>query len=121
MGSATREALAKAKDALGKLGGTDGLAIGEQLFEAGRVIGDSAQLRSALADPSTAAEDKAAVIGAVFSGIGAAARDLLAAVVGNRWSTQDDLLAGIEEIGIRAVAGSAGKDVAIEAELFAFG
>lgn len=121
MGSATREALAKAKSALGKLGGKDGLALGEQLFEAGRVIGESAQLRSALADPSAAAKDKAAVIGAIFTGIGAPARDLLAEIVSNRWSSQDDLLAGIEEIGIRAVAGSAGKDAPIEAELFAFG
>ncbi len=121
MGSATREALAKAKTALGKLGTKDGLAIGEQLFQAARVIGDSAQLRAALADPSTAAADKAAVIGAVFSSIGAPARDLLTEIVSNRWSTHDELLAGIEEIGIRAVAGSAGKDSSIEAELFAFG
>lgn len=121
MGSATREALEHAKSALGKLGGKDGLAIGEQLFEAARVIGGSAQLRSALADPSAAAADKTAAIGAIFTGISAGARDLLAEIVSNRWSSQDDLLAGIEEIGIRAVASSAPKDASIEAELFSFG
>ena len=121
MGSATREALAKAKVALGKLGGTNGLATGEQLFEAARVIGDSAQLRSALADPSADPKDKAAVIGAIFSGVSAPARELLAEIVSTRWSTQDDLLAGIEEIGIRAVASSATAKTDIEAELFSFG
>jgi F-type H+-transporting ATPase subunit delta len=121
MGSATREALTHAKAALSKLGGKDGLAIGEQLFEAARVIGDSAQLRAMLADPSAAPADKAGVIGAIFGGISAPARDLLAEIVSNRWSTQDDLLAGIEQIGIRAVARSAGKDASIESELFSFG
>lgn len=121
MGSATREALAQAKVALGKLGGKDGLAIGEQLFEAGRVIGGSAQLRSALADPSVAAEDKTAVIGAIFSAISAPARALLSEIVSSRWSSHDDLLAGIEEIGIRAVASSGTATAGLEEELFAFG
>lgn len=121
MGSATREALATAKVALGKLGTKDGLATGEQLFQAARVIGESAQLRNALADPSVASPDKAAVIGSVFSTLSVGARDLLNGVVAQRWSTQDDLLAGIEEIGIRSVAGSAPKESSIEAELFAFG
>jgi len=121
MGSATREALAQAKIALGGLGTKNGLAVGEQLFEAGRVIGGSAQLRSALADPSAAAADKTAVIGAIFSSISADARALLAGIVSSRWSSHDDLLAGIEEIGIRAVASSAPAKARIEEELFAFG
>ena len=120
MGSATRQALASAREALGALGGTDGLAVGEQLFEAARVIGDSAPLRSLLADPSAAAADKAAVIDQLFSTLGVSARSLLATTVAATWSTQDDLLAGIEEIAIRAVASSAPKGTSIEAELFAF-
>lgn len=121
MGSATRESLAAARVALGKLGSNDGLAIGEQLFEVGRVIGGSAQLRAALADPSTAAADKSAVIDAIFSTVSAPARALLAQIVSGRWSSQDDLLAGIEEIGIRTVAGSATGKTSIETELFTFG
>jgi len=120
MGSATREALASAREALTALGGKDGLAVGEQLFEVVRVIGDSSQLRSALADPSVAAADKLAVVNKVFATIGAPARTLLAEIVASRWSTQDDLLEGIEEIGIRAVASSA-KPGGIEDELFTFG
>lgn len=121
MGSATREALASARDALAKVAAKDALATGTQLFEAARVIGRSAQLRSALADPSAAAQDKAAVIGAVFGAIGAPARTLLSEIVGSRWSTPDDLLAGIEEVGIRAVASSTAQGDSLEGELFSFG
>jgi peptide/nickel transport system permease protein len=39
MGSATREALASARAALAALAGRNGLATGEQLFQAARVIG----------------------------------------------------------------------------------
>jgi F-type H+-transporting ATPase subunit delta len=126
MGSATREALASAREALAKVAAKDALATGTQLFEASRVIGGSAQLRSALADPSAAASDKAAVIGAIFSSLGAPTRTLLGEIVATRWSTPDDLLAGIEEVGIRAVASSfdrssAAKGDSLEGELFAFG
>jgi F-type H+-transporting ATPase subunit delta len=121
MGSATRVALASARDALAKVSGKDALAAGTQLFEAARVIGGSAQLRAVLADPSVAAQDKAAVIGSVFSAIGEPARALLGEIAASRWSTQDDLLAGIEEVGIRAVASSAKAADSVESELFAFG
>ncbi|MBU1588077.1 MAG: F0F1 ATP synthase subunit delta [Actinobacteria bacterium] len=126
MGSATREALGVARDALTKVAAKDALATGTQLFEAARVIGGSAQLRSALADPSAAASVKAGVIAQVFGAIGAPARTLLSEIVASRWSSPDDLLAGIEEVGIRAVAssfdkGAAAKGDSLEGELFSFG
>ena len=121
MGSATRVALAEARIELGSLDIADALEAGQQLFSAGRVVGDSAQLRSVLADPSVAANEKAAVIDSLFSSFGRPARALLSGLVASRWSTQDQLLAGIEEIGIRAVARSAPRGLSIESELFAFG
>lgn len=121
MGSATRVALTEARTALGALKNSDALEAGQQLFSAGRVIGDSAPLRSMLSDHSVAASEKAAVIDNLFSTLGAPARGLLAGIASSRWSTQDQLLAGIEEIGIRAVARSAPKGLSIEGELFAFG
>ncbi|MBG6054557.1 F-type H+-transporting ATPase subunit delta [Salinibacterium sp. CAN_S4] len=121
MGSATRVALAEARTALGSLDTGNALEAGQQLFSAGRVIGDSAQLRSMLADPSVAATEKGAVIDSLFSSFGSSARALLSGLVASRWSTQDQLLAGIEEIGIRAVARSAPGGLSIESELFAFG
>jgi F-type H+-transporting ATPase subunit delta len=121
MGSATREALVAAKDALASVAVKDSLSTGAELFEAGRVVGGSAQLRSALADPAAAAKDKTAIVGSVFSSLSAPTRTVLSAIVSARWSNADDLLAGIEEIGIRAIAQSAPAKLAIEGELFAFG
>ena len=121
MGSATRGALAVSRAALSTLQNSDALAAGQQLFAAGRVIGDSAQLRSILADPSVAATGKASIVDRLFSSFGAPARTLLAGIVASRWSTQDQLLAGIEEIGIRAVARSAPKGLSIESEMFSVG
>lgn len=121
MGSATRDALAAAVDALASLPGKTELATGEQLLEAGRIIGGSAQLRAALADDSAEVSDKREVIGALFGSYTPAARGALHVVVAGRWSSEDDLIAGVEELGIRAVAASAPTSVSIEAELFAFG
>lgn len=121
MGSATREALALARNELASTSAKDGLVVGQQLFDAGRTIGDSAALRSALADPAAAASAKTALVGTLFKSLGAPARAILSTVVAARWSSQDDLLAGIEELGIRVIARSAGRDTSIEDELFTFG
>ncbi|MCY7412443.1 MAG: F0F1 ATP synthase subunit delta [Salinibacterium sp.] len=121
MGSATREALTVSRRQLATTSANDGLVIGEQLFEAGRALGNSAALRSAFADPTAAPEAKTALVGKLFAGLGAPAKSILSTVVASRWSTQDDLLAGIEELGIRAIARSAPAGTAIEDELFAFG
>jgi F-type H+-transporting ATPase subunit delta len=122
MGSATREATATARQALAEVSAKDALAAGTELLQAARVIGESAQMRSALADPSAEPTDKRAIVEQVFAGLGAPARGLLAAIAGSRWSGQNDLLGGIEEIGFRSIAISAAEDdISIEDELFAFG
>lgn len=120
MGSATSQALAGAREALAGLGGKDGLATGEQLFEAVRVVGDSTQLRGALADSSADPAAKEALVATVFASLDAPAKAMLTSIAVSRWSTQDDLLAGIEEIGIRAIAASAKSGVSIVDELMAF-
>ena len=125
MGSATRQALAASRLALSALGGNldlakDGLRIGEELFAAGHVIGDSKQLRQLLADPQ--AEEKKAIVASVFGPrLGSAVTGLLATIAATRWSTPDDLLSGIEELGLRSVAESAAGGPDIESELFTFG
>ncbi|TFD05626.1 MULTISPECIES: F0F1 ATP synthase subunit delta [unclassified Cryobacterium] len=122
MGSATREALATSRAALSVPGGTTDLATGESLFGAGRVIGSSSQLLSALGDASADAAAKVTLVRAVFgANVTPRARDLLAAAVSERWSSHDDLLAGIEELGLRASALSTPAGTSIEGELFAFG
>jgi len=121
MGSATRVALEEAEARLASLGSGVDLATGEELFAAGRVIGDSAQLRAALADHAVDGAAKAALVRRLFGGYSSTTIELLSTIVASRWSTQSELIGGIEEIGIRAVAGSAPSSVSIDAELFAFG
>lgn len=121
MGSASRQALESSRAALAALGAKADLATAQQLFSAARSIGGSLQLRALLADASTDPQEKRAIISAVFGGsLGPVALDLLAAAASSRWSSDDDLLAGIEDLGIRAAAESAPSGVAIEEELFAF-
>jgi F-type H+-transporting ATPase subunit delta len=121
MGSATREARDSSRAALAALGRVD-LATAEDLFSAGRVIGDSSQLQALLADTSIDAAEKVAIIAAVFGSVlGGNATKLLGSVASSRWSSRDDLLAGIEELAFRAAAESASAGVDIEAQLFAFG
>jgi F-type H+-transporting ATPase subunit delta len=119
VGSATREALSVARSALAGLGKAD-LATGEQLLAAGRVIGDSAQLQSALGDPSAVAADKASIVGSVFGELSAEAKGLLTVVATSRWSDHDDLLGGIEELGLRVLARSTSASATVETELFGF-
>lgn len=122
MGATTSHALAASRAALASAGGTGDLTTAEQLLAACRVIGDSAQLRAMLADPSTEPAAKLGALKAVFgSSMSDGVFDLLGTVVSNRWSTEDDLLAGIEELGLRAAADSAADGTDIEGELFAFG
>jgi F-type H+-transporting ATPase subunit delta len=121
MGSATREALAASRAELSSTGSAD-LATADELFSAGRIIGGSAQLISMLTDTATDATQKQAILAAVFgTNLSPATLGLLRTVVSHRWSGTDDLLAGIEELGLRAAAESAPATVNIDAELFAFG
>lgn len=118
MGSASRVALAAAVTALaGEKGVTR--ATGEQLLSAGRDIAGSPQLRSVLVDPSIEPAEKSKLIGTIFASLDPAAARLLAGLTTTRWSDSDELIDGIEQIGIRAIAASS-AGAAIEADLFAF-
>jgi F-type H+-transporting ATPase subunit delta len=117
MGSATREATAKATAVLGTQAKAD-LATGEQLLAAALVIEQEARLRAALADDSATVADRVSIVDAVFGRYTAAAKAVLESLVASRWSSADDLVVGVEELGIRAVAASAPKTVSINDELF---
>jgi F-type H+-transporting ATPase subunit delta len=119
MGSATREALAAAVAVLAKQG-TVSLKAGEQLLDASLVVAGSPQLRSALADDTAEASNRSGIVDAVFGAYTPVAKVVLDALVIERWSSAADLVAGIEELGIRAIAESAPKTVSIDRELFAF-
>ena len=120
MGSATREAIAAANAALAAQGTVD-LATGEQLLAAALVVSGSHELRAALADDTAADSDRTGIVHAVFGHYTKPAQALLVALSTSRWSSEDDLVAGIEELGIRALASSAPKNLSIDDELFEFG
>jgi F-type H+-transporting ATPase subunit delta len=119
MGSATRGALAAAVAVLEKQG-TVSLKAGEQLLDASLVVAGSPQLRSALADDTAESANKLGIVDSVFGAYAPVAKAILEALVVERWSSASDLVAGIEELGIRAVAESAPKSVSIDSELFTF-
>jgi F-type H+-transporting ATPase subunit delta len=120
MRSATREALGSVRAVLADLGGAADLAAGTEILAAGRAIAGAPQLLGLLANPTADAVGKKAVVDRVFAGESDATRAVLTAVAGSRWSAQEDLLAGIEDAGIRTVAATAEPGTSIEAELFAF-
>jgi len=119
MGSASRAALEAAKSALASATGVT-RGTGEQLLSAGRDIAGSSQLRALLADPSVEVAEKTGLIGRIFSSLDATSAALLGALVGARWSNSDQLIDGIEQVGIRAIAMAAPDDADIEGELFEF-
>lgn len=119
MGSATREALGVASATLDAMGATD-FATGEQLLAAALVVDGSPALKAALADDTAALSGRASIVGAVFGSYTSGAQAVLTSLASQRWSSEADLVASIERLGIRALAASAPKSVSIDDELFAF-
>lgn len=120
MRSATRASLAAAEAVLVDLGDAVDLAVGQELLGAERAIAGSSQLLAVLSDPTADPIGKKGIVDRVFAAQTEATRALLSAVAVARWSSQGDLLAAIENVGIRAVARSAGFEARIESELFTF-
>lgn len=120
MGSATREALAGTRAALAGLGRAE-LKAADDLLAAARVIGSTPQLRTALIDAEAEAGQKRALVERVFgSSVAPEAVTLLVSAASQRWSSADDFLAGLEELGFRLASEAAGTEVPLDAELFAF-
>lgn len=118
MGSATTQALAASIQTLAAA--TDvTLDTAKELFAAAGAVGESSQLSGALADPSAPAEARQNVVAAVFGGFSQSAQRVLKTVVAERWSSASELIEGIEELAIRAVA-IAEPAADIEGELFEF-
>ena len=103
MGSASREALAKASAALS--GGITAGAGGELLAAAAQIDAAPALL-AVLGDASTPGAAKSALVERLFGSISVDARRVLSAAVSESWSTPAELVGGIEELGLRADAGS---------------
>lgn len=120
MGSASRQALAAAVD---KLIATKDvtIAVGEQLLTVSRAVDESAQLRGILADPSVVPAEKSRLLGQIFPGLSGTAAGIAGTIVAGRWSDGEELVDGLEQIGIHAIAQGDGHSGVIESELFEFG
>lgn len=118
MGSATTQALAASTNALAVAKDITLETAGE-FFAAAALVGDSSQLSGALADSTAPAEARASVVDTVFATLSPAAREVLKATAGQRWSAPADLVDAVEELAIRA-ATIAEPTIDIEGELFDF-
>jgi F-type H+-transporting ATPase subunit delta len=118
MGSATRESIGAATAVLAEQKSVD-FATGEQLLAAALVVAREQHLRTALADDAASAADRTSIVNAIFGKYTPAAKAVLVSLATSRWSSADDLVVGIEQLGIRAVALSAPASVSINDELFA--
>ncbi len=118
MGSASRTALATGVAALAAANGVT-LTTGEELLAAARAIDGSSQLRALLSDPTLDATDRNGLVETVFASLGAATRELLGGLTASRWSNGAQLVDGVEELGIRAIAKAQATTTDIVSELFA--
>lgn len=117
MGSATTQSLVASVSALEAATGVD-LDTAAELFLAARTLGDTPQLSGALADSASPSGARDQVVADVFGDrLSPVTVSLLSAMVSERWSSAADLVDGIEEIAVRAVA-EAASDVDVERELF---
>jgi F-type H+-transporting ATPase subunit delta len=119
MGSATRGALAGTRAELAAIGRAE-LPVAGDLLAATRVIAATPHLRTALTDNEADPAEKRVLLERVFGGkVAPAAVALLANAASQRWSSGQDLLDGLEELGLRVAADAAG-DAEVDAELYAF-
>ena len=118
MGSASREALSQVKVVLDGLTGQAPLGFGRELFGAAASIAAAPALSSSLADPAATASSKQQLVAKLFGSLQDPARRVLDAVASARWSNAEELVDGVEEIGIRAEARAA-ENLADELEAVA--
>jgi F-type H+-transporting ATPase subunit delta len=100
-------------------------ALGEDLFAVLRLLDREHALRRALADPTKPADEKSAVVAALFHGkVTAPAEEIITAAVRSRWARPGDMTDAIEQVAAEAFAAAAEADGQLddlEDELFRFG
>ncbi|MEY4366960.1 MAG: hypothetical protein RLZ28_375 [Actinomycetota bacterium] len=123
MASSTRQAIAAGKETLKPLLPTADLNFAAELFAIAEAIASSVQLRNILSDPSAENAAKQGALTAVFGkSASKPAVEFVTSLVALRWSTGRDLVSGIEQLAVYAVAAISAADKTIatlESELFA--
>jgi F-type H+-transporting ATPase subunit delta len=123
---ASRDALAVCQDALDARRADPGFtALPGELLAVAALLDREASLRTMLADAGQPAAARAALVQEVLGGrVGALAVSVVAEAVDKRWSSDLDLLLGIEQLAFQASftnAEASGTLDATEDELFTFG
>ncbi len=122
MASSTRQALFAGKEAIKPLLASADLNFAAELFSIAEAIASSVQLRNILSDPSAENAAKQGALIAVFGkSASKSAVEFVTSLVSLRWSTGRDLVSGIEQLAVYAVASIAAADNSIstlEAQLF---
>lgn len=98
---------------------------GDQLLEVTRFLVDQPRLRRALSDPARVADDREGLIRRLLADqVGAAASDVVAALVRGRWRVPSALVDACEQLAVEALLGVGSKEgtlADIEDQLFRFG
>ncbi|GHA83039.1 MULTISPECIES: F0F1 ATP synthase subunit delta [Streptomyces] len=128
MNSASREALAAARerlDALTDNTSVDAAKLAEELASVTSLLHREVSLRRVLTDPARSGESKAELAGRLLGGqVGGEAVDLVSGMVRSRWSYSRDLVDSVEELADTADLTAAQRGGAlddVEDELFRFG
>lgn len=101
MGSASREALAKASQ---QISGVVSNRAGGELLAASSQFAANPALLAAVLDDSASSVAKATLIDRIFASGSSDARRILTAAAAENWSTSSEFVDGVEELGIRAEA-----------------
>jgi F-type H+-transporting ATPase subunit delta len=129
MQAASRQAMSAARDRLHSqlddASAADAEKLGEELFAAVDLLLAEVVLRRHLADPATAAADRARLLRTVLgNAVGEPTLEVLSGLVGSRWSQLRDLVDSIEMLGqlaLLTVAQKQGTLEDVEDELFRVG
>ncbi|WGD36613.1 F0F1 ATP synthase subunit delta [Lysinibacter sp. HNR] len=120
MGSASREALVEAQGVLNSLATKLTAEAGEQLLLVARSLNENSALRSVIGDPVADDEAKITVVNRLFSDLlSEPALTLLQTVASSRWSSPEDVVGGLEDLGIRVFAVTAPAGLSIDEEILA--
>ncbi len=126
MEGTSRSSLNDARRALNEAvdGGAETTRLGEDLLAISGVIGESAVLRRAVADPSREGKDRASLIDRLFVGrVSDAAQNIARVVAAARWTRDAHVPHALESLAVEAILAHAqaeGRLGRVEDELFRF-
>lgn len=104
--------------------GTDAEVVSRELFAVSGLFGRELTLRRTLADPSRTADARAGMVDALLAGkVSDATRQVVGAVVRQRWSVPSHLGNALDDLAVRATVQSAARSGTldrVEDELFRF-